>query len=450
MKSTTPLLLMLVGSLVSVNAFADTPIVEAVKTACQRRVDIGLFKGVAIGSIAPVTPPGPAVENTILCGEAKSEYEIYELGSISKTFAGIILAKFANQGLLDLDQPISINLSELQGFDSGKITLRQLATHTSGLAREYSGSESAWLIDEPGLIEFLEKSNSLQFPVASYHYSNVGFGTIALILSRVSQQSFQQLVQTEILDPLGMGETGFMTTPTKPELLQGYDVLLNLSQYHQVSDLWAAAGGLTSDLYDMMIYLRANMHPDTSELGSAMTKSHDEGLGWDSKPGELPTWKNEAMTDGFSTVIEFDPTKNLGTVVLGNEFSGPSMITIGSVAMGGEDTSTQLELSPDFQKAVSGKYVTDDGQFEADFFPTHQYFLGAQIPFHNGSLSIRLLSLVGETMKFSVDNGSDSADRVLFVVDPLSQEMTLTYLEYKNNDEAGTPVYNSTVFRQKN
>src|SRR6185437_8268019 len=136
---------------------------------------------------------------------------------------------------------------------------------------------------------------------------------------------------------------------------------------------------------------------DGSLLGQAMVKSQAEGLGWDSKPGELPTWKNGAMTDGFSTVMEFDPTKNLGTVVLGDEFSGPSMSTIGYVAMGGVDTSKQIELSPEFQRGVSGTYITSDGKYQADIFPTHEKFLGAKIPFQNGSLAICLLSLPGES-----------------------------------------------------
>jgi hypothetical protein len=63
--------------------------------------------------------------------------------------------------------------------------------------------------------------------------------------------------------------------------------------------------------------------------------------------------------------------------------------------------------------------------------------------------TLPLFLMVGETMKFSVDNGSYSADRVLFAVDPVSQQMTLTYLEYKNDDAAGNPVYDATVFRPK-
>jgi CubicO group peptidase (beta-lactamase class C family) len=441
-------LLIMSGMLASASAFAadyDTPspLVDSIKKACQKRVDGALIQGVAFASIQASS------ENMILCGDASSNHDVYELGSISKSFTGIALAKFSVENRVNLDHPIVEYIPELLGTDMGKVTPRQLATHTAGLIRDYAGSEQPWLYTEKGLITFLKGFTPNHFPAGSRNYSNVGFGTIALVLSRIAGKSFQAVVQSEILDPLKMNETAFNTADVPPKnLVDGHDVLLNVGQVIQLSDLAAAAGGVTSDLHDMMIYLRSNMHPDTSILGQAITLSHDQGLGWDSLPGKLPTWKDGAMTDGFSTIIEFNPKKNIGVVVLGSVFDVSSIESLGNIAMTGADTYQVVKLTPDFLNSVTGQYETADNKTEMDISAFRQSFLQARLAQDKSTESVRLLSL-GEPMRFGVDDGLSSTDQLLFAVDPQTQVVTITYFSYEKTDASGKPVYRSVVFRRK-
>jgi len=441
-------LLIMSGMLASASAFgADydtpTPLVDSIKKACQRRVDGALLQGVAIASIEA------SDENLILCGDASSNHDVYELGSVSKSFTGIALAKFSVENRINLDHPIAEYIPELLGTDMGKVTPRQLATHTAGLIRDYAGSEQAWLYTEKGLITFLKGFKPNHFPAGSRNYSNVGFGTIALVLSRISGKSFQSLIQSEILDPLKMNETAFNTDTVPPKnLVDGHDVLLNVGQVMQLSDLAVAAGGVTSDLHDMMIFLRSNMHPDASSLGQAITLSHDQGLGWDSLPGKLPTWKDGAMTDGFSTIIEFNPKKNIGVVVLGNVFNVSSIETLGNIGMTATDTYQVIKLTPDFLASVSGQYESDDNKTEMDISAFRQTFLQARLAQDKNAESVRLLSLA-DPMRFELDDGLDASDQISFAIDPQTQAVTITYFGYEKTDASGKPVYQSLAFHKK-
>ena len=58
-----------------------------------------------------------------------------KIGSISKVFTGEILAKFVTEGRVSLDDEIRKFIPSLVNSDAGKITLKELSTHTSGLPR---------------------------------------------------------------------------------------------------------------------------------------------------------------------------------------------------------------------------------------------------------------------------------------------------------------------------
>jgi D-alanyl-D-alanine-carboxypeptidase/D-alanyl-D-alanine-endopeptidase len=421
-------------------------LVATIKKACQDRADAGFFQSVAVASIAPsATSNG---ENSIYCGEASSAREIYELGSISKSFTGIALARFSIEGLLDLDHPISEYVRELRNTTMGKATLRQLATHTAGLPHDYSGPQSSWEYDEQGLITFLQ-SYAPQIAAGTRSYSNVGFGTIGLVLSRIAGRPYQQIIQLQVLNELSMNDTEFSTGQVAPRgLLQGYDVLLNPGRMSHLSDLAAAAGGLVSDLHDMMIYLKANLHPDSSLIGQAMTLSQTQGLGWDSLPGKLPTWKNGAMSDGFSSIIELDPSKKTGTVVLANTLNAPTVETLGDIAMGQRDNFQVVRLNSNFLNDVVGHYMTDDGRNALDVSAFHQDFAQARLSNATQAVSFRLLS-VSDPMTFEYNDGVDNSNRVIFAIDSQLQQVTATYYRYLRNDASGKPVYSKTLFRRK-
>lgn len=424
------------------SASADT---SAVQTACLNRINAGLIHGAVVGMIS-----ADGTESEVFCGDSASDREGYELGSISKSFVGITLAKLSLRGKIDLDGPISAYVPEFQNTYVGTVTARQLATHSARLIRNFpAGAQvSSWGYDEAQLIDFLKsyEPDPKVFPPGIRVYSNLGFGTLGLVLSRVEVQGIEDLLRTEILQPLNLADTGFITSAAKPEaLVQGFDVLLQPVTYGPISVPAVAAGGLFSDLHDMMIFLAANLRPDHSELGQAMQLSQKLGLGWDSLPGVLPTWKDGLMS-GFATDIRFDPTQGTGTIALGNETNSPSVVTIDSIAFGAPDKATQVQLGSDFLTQVDGKYVSADGLVEIDVSTFHQSYLSIVIKQSGQTYLGRLLTVQGSASKFWVDNGSDSFDEFEFKIDPETHAVEATYFNHEGEAPDGSPLYEVTDF----
>ena len=155
-------------------------------------------------------------------GETNSEHSqvadektIFEIGSITKAFAGIILAALNHEGILQLNDPIEKFIPELVGFDSGKLTLVELSTHTSSLPRLPSSMSFAdpnnpyKFYNEKKLLAFLKEVQIDAHPVpfSWKNYSNLAVGLLGYTMERASGLSFQKLLEKYITEPLEMFNT---------------------------------------------------------------------------------------------------------------------------------------------------------------------------------------------------------------------------------------------------
>lgn len=141
---------------------------------------------------------------------------IYRIGSITKTFTATLLMQLVQEGKIKLDDQVENYLPEikkLSGYaDAGKITFRQLASHTSGLKREpdVSGANSGLLEHwESKLLSCIPNSSFNSKPGEQFLYSNIGYAILGLALSRAAGVPYMQMVQQRILDPLHMSDTFF-------------------------------------------------------------------------------------------------------------------------------------------------------------------------------------------------------------------------------------------------
>ena len=146
---------------------------------------------------------------------------IYRIGSITKTFTAVILMQLVEERKVKLDDPVEKYLPEiksLKGYsDKTIITLRQLASHTSGLERgpdkpgANRGPVDQW---ETKLLSCIPYTSFNSSPGISFHYSNVGYALLGLALERASGVSYIQMVQQRIFIPLHMDNT-FFSVPEK-------------------------------------------------------------------------------------------------------------------------------------------------------------------------------------------------------------------------------------------
>jgi D-alanyl-D-alanine-carboxypeptidase/D-alanyl-D-alanine-endopeptidase len=265
-------------------------------------------------------------------GIAPSSQSLFELGSVSKSFTGVLLAELAGEiPGMTIDDAIGKYLPELASTFSAKMTLRQLATHTSGLPRMPCSDPSIGYCFHPKdpsnpyvdytatqLLAYL-KSFSLANP-GPYpeNYSNTGTAVLGYVLTRITGKSFDEMLAERITGPLGMNHTLVNRAEFQPipDFLKSFDIdRTEIS--HWEWDVFAPAGGILSDADDMMKYLAANISPPNTALGIALTSSHESGLGWDSPAGSAVVFKN-GQTSGFHTIIFFNPKQGTGVFVLGN------------------------------------------------------------------------------------------------------------------------------------
>jgi CubicO group peptidase (beta-lactamase class C family) len=140
---------------------------------------------------------------------------VFHVASVSKQFTAAAILLLAQDGKLSLDDEVRKYVPELPDFGR-RLTIRQLAHHTSGLRDQWSLLGLAgWrysrdLITDDDVLWLLARQKDLNFePGARHLYSNSGYTLMAQIVSRVSGQSFRAFTTERIFTPLGMHRTHF-------------------------------------------------------------------------------------------------------------------------------------------------------------------------------------------------------------------------------------------------
>ncbi len=159
---------------------------------------------------------------------------VYRIGSITKQFTGLMLLQLVEDGTVRLSDPVQKYLPEIdlvkdRPEHAQPITLIQLATMTSGLAREpvnlqtyLRGPVSRW---EHVLVSALAETRFEFEPGARYKYSNIGYAILGAALGRATNHGYIEHVRRRTLEPLGMNSTAF--EPNKliqKQIVKGYEL----------------------------------------------------------------------------------------------------------------------------------------------------------------------------------------------------------------------------------
>jgi D-alanyl-D-alanine carboxypeptidase len=197
----------------------------------------------------------------------------HRIGSATKTFTVSLLLQTDDEGLLSLDDTIERYVAGIPNGD--KITLRQLANHTSGIADYDNEQFEAVLSSDPyrvwqpeELMQFGIEDSPVFDPGTEWQYSNINTVLLGIILEQVTDEPIGQLYRERIIEPLGLQGTSFpdLTDNSLPDPhAQGY----TLSYTGQASGAeptdvtdWSpsvqwTAGTMISTIDDLLVYGRA-------------------------------------------------------------------------------------------------------------------------------------------------------------------------------------------------
>ncbi|MEN8108308.1 MAG: serine hydrolase domain-containing protein [Pseudomonadota bacterium] len=155
----------------------------------------------------------------LLTGEPLTTNHAVYAASLGKTFTATVALQLCDEGLLGLETPITTWLpDEVTKHipSSGKITLRHLLSHTTGLI-DYMNDDKAWRSDfltdprrkwtHSDVVPYLYDKPLLFEPGTSYHYSNSNYILVGVIIEQVIGQPLHTLIRKRILTPLGLQHT---------------------------------------------------------------------------------------------------------------------------------------------------------------------------------------------------------------------------------------------------
>ncbi|HZO08565.1 MAG TPA: serine hydrolase domain-containing protein, partial [Myxococcota bacterium] len=142
---------------------------------------------------------------------------VYRVGSVSKLFTDLAVMQLVERGTLDLDAPVERYLPDFKPRNSfGRpVTLRQLMSHRSGLVREPPVGN---YFDPSGpslaaTVASLNRTALVYAPGARIKYSNAAIAAVGYVLERAQREPFPRYLKRALLEPLGMGASGFEPTP---------------------------------------------------------------------------------------------------------------------------------------------------------------------------------------------------------------------------------------------
>ncbi|HEX8508844.1 MAG TPA: serine hydrolase domain-containing protein [Propionibacteriaceae bacterium] len=257
----------------------------------------------------------------------------FELGSVTKTMTGMLLADAVRRGEMQLDAPVSDYLPELVGTPAGAATLDQLATHHSGLPALPSsppaslvlaawGNANPYGISVEKLLQ-LTRNTPLGTP-GRFAYSNLGMSLLGHAEARAAgADDWPALAQERLLLPLGMTNTTFVTTPDQiPAEMATPHKDNGWRARHWYGAAFTPAGTSTyTTAEDVMKYARAVVERQAPGLAALdPVADADEGrigLAWNTSEvaGNTLTWHNGG-TGGYRSMLALDRASGQAVLVL--------------------------------------------------------------------------------------------------------------------------------------
>lgn len=274
----------------------EEQMIEAFAAYVQRLADAGVFSGSVMlthnGETLYEAAYGLANRETETANDIET---LFNMASMGKMFTAVAVMQLVEQGLIDVNAPISTYLDNVPA-DKADITVHQLLTHTSGLAEMFMSPLFAESINSTdtvsGYLRLFMDSPLQAEPGARHQYSNSNFITLGAIIEAVSGQDYFDYLQEHIFDVAGMTSTGYYERDAAVEnLATGYT---QMSTNMAFSTDWVSndsflpakgspAGGGYTTAADMMAFARALLNHEL--LSAETTALMFEGK-VDSRPGE--------------------------------------------------------------------------------------------------------------------------------------------------------------------
>lgn len=282
---------------------------------------------------------------------------VFQIASVSKVFTASLLQVLCDEGVVAMESTLGELLGPSMPLSPAaqRVTLRQLATHTSGFpsvpqrleaaATQRAGSDGLMLdpyshLDRSHIFDYLATAPD-QRQTGRFEYSNFGMGLLGHVLEIVTGTDYEVLLKQKLLEPLGMMATGITPTPEiAHRLAQGHNAQGAPTRIWTFAAL-AGAGALHSSVSDLLRFVRTHLglSLDGEDACRFTFRSLQEpqgtgqtGIGW-----MRPTWLDRrfgngtvvwhnGMVGGYASYLSLDVHTSTGTVILSNKALDVTML----------------------------------------------------------------------------------------------------------------------------
>ncbi|MEM6684160.1 MAG: serine hydrolase domain-containing protein [Bacteroidota bacterium] len=263
---------------------------------------------------------------------------IFEIGSNTKVFTSLLLSNQIHTNDVQLEDAMSNLLPfslENSPKEAASITLQMLANHSSGLPKLPQNIFP--LLQENMANPYKEYTVALlhtylkneikldHTPGEVSAYSNLGAGLLGYILTEKTQESYEDLLQAQILQPLGMNHTTTdLSKVDRAKLVLGLRPDGTETSNWDFTDALVGAGGMKSNVVDMEKFIRKNFQDDIiynlpQQPTIKVNETVQVGLGWHiiSKDGKTLLFHNGG-TGGYLSCMIIDKEHKKAALLLSN------------------------------------------------------------------------------------------------------------------------------------
>lgn len=359
-KSLSCALLLSVASAAFAAPMSEKQLAEVVERTVTPLMNAQAIPGMAVAVIYQGQPHyftfGKA---DVAANKPVTPQTLFELGSISKTFTGVLGGDAIARGEIALGDPVAKYWPELTGKQWQGIRMLDLATYTAGGLPLQVPDE---VTDTASLLRFYQNWQPQWKPGTTRLYANASIGLFGALAVKPSGMSYEQAMTTRVFKPLKLDHTR-INVPKAEEAHYAWGYREGKAVHVSPGMLDAEAYGVKTNVKDMASWLIANMKPDSLHApslkqGIALAQSRYwrvgamyQGLGWemlnwpvdaktvvggsDNKVALAPlpvaevnppappvkaSWVHKTgSTGGFGSYVAFIPEKQLGIVMLANK-----------------------------------------------------------------------------------------------------------------------------------
>jgi CubicO group peptidase (beta-lactamase class C family) len=370
-------------------------------------------------------------------------HTMYSLASISKPFTATGLMILKERGRIELDRPINEYLGEakiaVRVGNPADATVRRVANHTAGLPLHYQFFYEDESYRAPSRDETIRRyGNCVTAPGERFEYSNLGYGILDHVITRVSGRNYADFMREEVFLPLGLTHTSVNIGPglEKHQAIRygtdGAPIPFYDFDHPGGSAVYASAHDLVRfgmfHLKSRLPGQKAILKDETIDEMQKGTADNNYAIGWATSvsPGGRHRVSHSGGMGGVSTLLRLYPAEKLAIVVLSNASSNlPGQVMDRIAAVVAPETArspgAQSQPPPDFKPssellgAWQGKVHTYKGElgFKLLFQPDGDVHaqLGAQLKTLLNRTQFRDGYLSGV---FTGDIGTDDANRTRY------------------------------------